>query len=134
MKRITTIITSFALVFILSACSKYQAPLQIDELAKMLENRESFTMVVSATTCGPCNDIKLELQEVKNDHKDFDIYFFEINRIRMYQDRMQFLNSFQYTELPTTYFFKNGEIQYYKGGIIKSDDFTKMYEKYILGK
>ena len=135
MKKITTFLVAFFLVFALSACnSNYEKPLTPEELIEKINNKESFMLVASSTTCSDCKDFKVEIREFRDDNNDVDVYFFEINRVRLYQDRMNFLNAFNLNALPTSYFFHEGELLKAEEGIIKTDDLAEMYQKYVVGK
>ena len=135
MKRITAFLFIFFLVLTLSACSNnYEKPLNPEDLIEKINNKESFMLVASSTTCSDCSSLKVEIREFKNDNDDAKIYFFEINRVRLYQDRMDFVNAFKLNALPTSYFFHEGELLNFKEGIIKADDIAEIYQEYVVGK
>ena len=134
MKKITTLLVVFFLVLTLSACSNNnEKPLSPNDVINKTNNKESFVMVASSTTCGYCKDFKVEVKEFKNQNSDADIVFVEIDSISSYQERVDFVDLFAVNSTPTSYFFKKGKLVKTEEGVIPSADLAEMYQEYIIG-
>lgn len=79
-----------------------------NEINTMLENKDSFVLCISRTTCTHCNSFKPKLKEVANE-KNITIYYIDIDKeSKENQDKLSEKLSFD-GSTPTTIFIKNGE-------------------------
>ena len=81
-----------------------------NEVNSMIENKESFVLCISRTTCSHCNDFKPKLNEVAKKY-DKTIYYIDIDKeTEENQEKFNELISFD-GSTPTTVFIKDGEEQ-----------------------
>ena len=86
---------------------KYFQELKIDELIEKCENKESFILVISQTTCSHCKDFKPKLARISKKYK-VNIYYIEIDLLTDEQNK-ELKSYFNFSGTPTTVFVKDGE-------------------------
>lgn len=76
------------------------------ELKEKLENKESFALVVSQSTCSHCATYKPKVEIIAKDY-GVDFYYIDID---LEKNKENFLKEFNLSgATPTTLFFKNGK-------------------------
>lgn len=131
MKKISTFLLVFFLMIGLSACGsneKIETITPSDVVAKR-ENKESFLLVASSTTCSYCQSYKEELEAFKKQDSDANVIVVEIDQIDSYEDRADFINLYSVNATPTSFFIKDGEIVNTETGVIPSDELAKLYQE-----
>lgn len=78
-----------------------------NELLTMLNNKESFILVLSQTTCGHCANYKPTLKELLSEH-NLTAYYIEVNLFSD-SERSKMKKIFNYEVTPTTIFIKDGK-------------------------
>lgn len=87
----------------------YLVEIKYDDVIEKLDNKESFVLLISQTTCNHCNTYKPKLKSVAKKHECF-IYYIDVDLLD--EDKYEDLNkriSFKTSGTPLTIFFKNGE-------------------------
>lgn len=79
--------------------------LNLNNLKEKIENKETFVLCISKTTCSHCNDYKPKLKSVANEY-NVDIYYIDVDKY----DEEEFSNLISFDgSTPTTVFIKNGD-------------------------
>jgi predicted bacteriocin transport accessory protein len=105
---IILLIVLFFVHFVSSKDDKeYFISLSYEELLEKLENKESFLLCVSSTTCSHCASFKPKLKEVAEDY-EVEIYYTDIN-LYSEEDNENFRNTYKIDGTPTTLIFKDGK-------------------------
>lgn len=114
MKKKIIIVTSIILLFFItllifqSANSKNLIELNCNEVIKKMNNKESFVLCISQTTCSHCFDYKPKLKEIVNTY-NINIYFIDIDKCSDLE-KEKFINYISFDgSTPVTVFIKNGE-------------------------
>lgn len=76
------------------------------EIEKKLENKESFVLIVSQSTCSHCATYKPKIKQIAKEY-GFDMYYIDID---LENKKEEFIQEFHLSgATPTTLFFKNGK-------------------------
>ena len=86
---------------------EYLVQLNFDELENKINNKESFVLMISQTTCGHCAEYKPTLREVGKKN-DIIIYYIESDLLTE-EENKKFLSIINFDATPTTVFIKSGE-------------------------
>lgn len=133
MKKFSVLLIAFFLVITISGCSfereKRYTPAEVTLKA---QNKESFLMVASATTCGYCRDFKVEVNEYRSMNPDADIVFVEVDKIQLYKERVNFINHFLVRSTPTSYFVHKGEIVKIVEGVMSAQELSELYPLHVV--
>ncbi len=79
--------------------------LNLNNLKEKMENKETFILCISKTTCSHCNDYKPKLKSVASEY-NIDIYYIDVDKY----DEEEFSNLISFDgSTPTTIFIKNGD-------------------------
>lgn len=79
--------------------------LSYNDVKEKIDNKETFVLCISRTTCSHCADFKPKLKEVAKDN-NIDIYYIDVDKY----DEEEFSNLISFDgSTPTTIFIKNGE-------------------------
>ena len=82
--------------------------LSYDEIMEKIDNKESFILCISRTTCSHCNVYKPKLRKVANKY-DIKIYYTDVDKYSK-EDLKNFSSKISFDGgTPTTLFIKNGE-------------------------
>lgn len=96
------------LVFSNTKASKYGLfELKCDEVIEKINNKESFVLVVSQTTCTHCISYKPVLESVAKKYK-IKAYYVDVNLFSEEEDN-EFKKYVSYSDTPSTLFIKDGE-------------------------
>ena len=113
-KKRAIILGSICLVILVGAfiadrilSKSYFKELKYDEVIDKIENKDSFVLLISQTTCTHCISYKPKLEEVANKHKIY-IYYIESNLLND-EERDKFTSYINFSTTPVTVFIKNGE-------------------------
>lgn len=106
MKKILMIILPLLLI---SGCTSKEVYNEVSykKLNEMLENKESFVLVIGSSECSHCESYKLTMKDV------VDKYKITINYIDIFKlsdtERAKLNNKFSYSGTPTTVFVEKGK-------------------------
>ena len=109
MKKKILFIIMATLLFITTGCGKETTyhEVKIDELTKMVENKESFVLVIGSETCSACESYKPTMEKI------ISKYNIRINYINIYplsnEEKAKLLTYAYYANTPTTVYFEKGE-------------------------
>ena len=85
----------------------YFNEIKYEELVKKIENKESFVVLISQTTCTHCISYKPKLESVANEYK-IEVYYIDVDLLSEEQEKI--LKTYiSYSSTPSTVFIKNGE-------------------------
>lgn len=105
---IILLIILFILVFSNANASKYGLfELKSDEVIEKINNKESFVLVISQTTCTHCISYKPVLESVAKKYK-IKTYYVDVNLFSEEEDN-EFKKYVSYSDTPSTLFIKDGE-------------------------
>ena len=83
----------------------YLLELNLNKLKEKIENKETFVLCISKTTCSHCNDYKPKLKSIASEY-NIDIYYIDVDKY----DEEEFSNLISFDgSTPTTIFIKNGD-------------------------
>jgi len=85
----------------------YFIELEYQEVIDKIENKESFVLCLSQTTCSHCASYKPKLERVANDNK-IEIYYIEVDLLNE-EENNKFKSYVNFSSTPTTVFINNGE-------------------------
>lgn len=113
-KRRVIILSSICLIILIGAIildvkssKDYFVELKYNEVIEKIENKDSFVLCVSQTTCSHCMEYKPKLKEIANKYK-LNIYYIEANLLKPEEEK-KIKSYVNYSSTPTTIFIKNGE-------------------------
>ena len=114
-KRRVTIILVVCIIVLIGAIiadnilgKSYLKEIKYDEVIKKIDNKESFVLLLSQTTCAHCLDFKPKLDKVSKKYK-IEIYYLETNLIDTEALEKFKVNYFSFDGTPTTVFVIDGE-------------------------
>lgn len=116
MKKKKYLLIAFILIVILGIIIGYflfsmndnLVRLSYDEIMEKIDNKESFILCISRTTCSHCNVYKPKLRKVANKY-DIKIYYTDVDKYSK-NDLKDFNSKISFDGgTPTTLFIKNGE-------------------------
>ena len=85
----------------------YLREIKYNQVEKKIENKESFVLLLSQTTCSHCKDFKPKLARVANKYK-VTIYYLETDLLNE-EDSTELKSYFNFEGTPTTIFVIKGE-------------------------
>ena len=85
----------------------YFIELKYDKVMEKINNKESFVLLLSQTTCSHCKDFKPKLKKVANNYK-LNVYYLEVDLINE-EENNELKKLFNFNGTPTTVFVINGE-------------------------
>ncbi len=85
----------------------YFEEIKYAEMMKKIDNKDSFVVLFSQTTCSHCMDFKPKLEKVANEF-NIHIYYLETDILDA-EDLKELKNNFSFSGTPTTIFIVNGE-------------------------
>lgn len=105
---IIIIVLGIGLGYLLFNSNSNLIELDYHNLENKINNKESFVVCISRTTCSHCNDYKPKLRKVANKYK-INIYYTDIDKYTK-TDLKKFNNLISFDGgTPVTIFIKNGE-------------------------
>ena len=115
-KKKILILVSVCLVVLVGAiiidnviANKYFNKISYDEIVEKLDNKDSFVLLISQTTCSHCATYKPKLKKVAKKYK-VDVHYIDVDKLS--DDEYDELNSrlsFKTSGTPLTIFFKDGD-------------------------
>ena len=113
-KKKVIILVSICVVILIGAIvadrilgKSYFNEIKYKEVIKMIENDESFVLVISQTECSHCNSYKPKIEKVANNHK-LNIYYIDADLLSD-KEYDEFKSYISFDGTPATVFMKNGE-------------------------
>lgn len=85
----------------------YLKEIKYDKVVEKIENKDSFVLLLSQTTCSHCMDYKPKLARVAKKYK-INVYYLETNLLDEATSK-ELKKHFNYDGTPTTVFVINGE-------------------------
>lgn len=85
----------------------YLIELKYDEVMEKVDNKESFVLLFSQTTCSHCAQYKPKLSQVAKDYK-INIYYLEVDLLKDKQEK-ELKKHFSYNSTPVTLFITDGD-------------------------
>lgn len=85
----------------------YLVEIKYDEVMEKVNNKESFILLLSQTTCTHCMDFKPKLSKVAKEYK-IKVYYLESDLLTDEEDD-ELKSHFSFRGTPTTIFVVNGE-------------------------
>ena len=105
----------------------YFKEIKYDKVIEKINNKESFVLVLSQTTCSHYIEYKPKVEEVANKYK-LTIYYLETNLLSK-KEAKEFKEYITYSGTPTTVFIKNGEEKTVANRIDGTVEESKIIEK-----
>ena len=134
LKKKILILCSICLVILIGAIitDRYMANAYLKEISyndaiKKIENKETFILLVSQTTCSHCKDYKPVFKKVLKDNK-ITAYYIEFDLLSD-DEKKEFTKHINFDSTPTTVFLKSGEETTTATRIVGARE-----EEYIIGK
>ena len=134
LKKKVLILCSICFVILIGAiiADRYMANSYLKEISykdaiKKIEDKETFILLVSQTTCSHCMEYKPILKKVLKEKK-LTAYYIEFDLLDD-EEKKEFVKYVNFSSTPTTVFLKNGEETTAATRIVGTRD-----EEYIIGK
>lgn len=128
MKKFLVLIL-FMVIFI-SGCGKRTTydEISYSEFKKLIENKESFPLVIGSSTCSACTLFRPTMEAFIKKY-NIDVKYIDISKLSE-DDNGELSSIIGFKSTPTTVFFKNGEqtSAYYR--IVGSEDMNGVIEAY----
>jgi len=86
---------------------EYFNELDLDDVIEKVDNKETFVLLLSQTTCSHCMAYKPKLQEVANKY-EIMVFYLEVDLLSD-DEKKELKKYFSYEGTPTTIFVINGE-------------------------
>ncbi len=124
-KKILFVIVA-ALLFVVTGCGKETTYHEVsyDELTKMINNKESFVLVIGSETCSACESYKPTMEKIITN------YNVRINYINIYpltqEQKAGLIGYVYYQNTPTTVYFVKGEATETYNHIVGAADYDKV--------
>lgn len=113
-KKKVIILVSICLVVLVGAFivdrvlgKDYFTEIKYNEVIEKIENKESFVVVLSQTTCNHCASFKPKMKRVANKYK-LEVYYIEVDLLSK-EESTEFKKYINFEGTPVTVFIKNGE-------------------------
>lgn len=107
--------------------NSYLKQLKYDEVMEKIQNKESFILVVSQTTCSHCKEYKPLFKKILKKNK-LAAYYIEYDLLSK-EEKKEFVKYINFDSTPVTVFLKNGEESTTANRIVGARE-----EEYIIGK
>ena len=101
--------------------------LKYDEVMEKIQNKESFILVVSQTTCSHCKEYKPVFKKILKKN-NLTAYYIEYDLLSD-EEKKEFVKYINFDSTPVTVFLKNGEESTTANRIVGARE-----EEYIIGK
>lgn len=134
MKKRVIILCSICILILIGALvadriitNSYLKQLKYDEVMEKIQNKESFILVVSQTTCSHCKEYKPVFKKILKKN-NLTAYYIEYDLLSD-EEKKEFVKYINFDSTPVTVFLKNGEETTTANRIVGSRE-----EEYIIGK
>ena len=107
--------------------NSYLKQLKYDEVMEKIQNKESFILVVSQTTCSHCKEYKPVFKKILKKN-NLTAYYIEYDLLSK-EEKKEFVKYINFDSTPVTVFLKNGEETTTANRIVGARE-----EEYIIGK
>ena len=107
--------------------NSYLKQLKYDEVMEKIQNKESFILVVSQTTCSHCKEYKPVFKKILKKN-NLTAYYIEYDLLSD-EEKKEFVKYINFDSTPVTVFLKNGEESTTANRIVGARE-----EEYIIGK
>lgn len=126
---ILTIITCFIILKNTNNKAGDLIELNYKEVKEKVNNKESFILLITQTTCSHCVTYKPKVKEIAKDY-NLNVYFISID-LEKETDKKAFLKEFNFSgATPTTIFIKNGTEDSVLNRLIGDVSKKKIIEKF----
>ena len=113
LKKKIIILVSVCLVILVGAfiidrifSKNYFQEIKYEEIIEKINDKDSFVVMISQTTCNHCMNFKPKLEDAANDHK-LTIYYIDVDLLK--ESEADELKSYiNYDSTPSTIFIKKG--------------------------
>lgn len=134
MKKRVIILCSICILILIGALvadriitNSYLKQLKYDEVMEKIQNKESFILLVSQTTCLHCKEYKPVFKKILKKNK-LTAYYIEYDLLSK-EEKKEFVKYINFDSTPVTVFLKNGEESTTANRIVGARE-----EEYIIGK
>ncbi len=128
MKKIFVFLIGISMLF-LSGCGRTSYDeISYNELQSMIENKESFPLVIASATCSACNSYRPTLEKFIKEY-NVDVKYIDLDKLTD-EEESDLMNEFPITGTPTTIFVKNGEEKDTYNRIVGNKKFSQTEEAY----
>ena len=107
--------------------NSYLKQIKYDEVMEKIQNKESFILLVSQTTCSHCIEYKPAFRKILKKNK-LTAYYIEYDLLSK-EEKKEFVKYINFDSTPVTVFLKNGEESTTANRIVGARE-----EEYIIGK
>lgn len=123
------ILVLFVIIFI-SGCGRRSTYDEISykEFKKMVENKESFPLVIGSSTCSACSMFRPTMEAFIVKY-NIDVKYIDISKLSE-EDNNEFASIIGFKSTPTTVFFKDGEQTSVYDRIVGSEDLNVVISAY----
>ena len=134
MKKRVIILCSICILILIGALvadriitNSYLKQLKYNEVMEKIQNKESFILLVSQTTCSHCKEYKPVFKKILQKN-NLTAYYIEYDLLSD-EEKKEFVKYINFDSTPVTVFLKNGEESTTANRIVGARE-----EEYIIGK
>lgn len=98
------------------------------ELQDLIDNKESFPLVIASATCSACNSYRPTLEKFIEKY-NVDVKYIDLDKLTD-KEESDLMNEFPITGTPTTIFVKNGEEKDTYNRIVGNKKFSQTEDAY----
>jgi predicted bacteriocin transport accessory protein len=132
MRKLLSILSVFALVFVLVGCgSNSVREVNPNDVQNKIDEGESFILVVSTTTCPFCEDFKPIMVEFSETDATTEIIEIFIDN-QDEAERNAFVTRYNIAATPTTLFFRDGQLVNQVSRVLSLTELENMYHEFII--
>ena len=116
------------LLFILTGCGKKTTynEVKIDELTKMIDNKESFVLVIGSDVCSACEAFRPTMEKIIVNY-NLEINYINVNALKD-EEKAKLLTYVYYANTPTTVYFEKGVATETHNRIVGAASYDKVLE------
>ena len=121
-----------SMILVFTGCSKGNLSgyheISYKEYAKMIENKESFPLVIGSSTCSACSVFKPTMESFIKKYQ-VDVRYIDLSKLSE-EEKNKLGSDLNFQSTPTTIFFEDGKQTsvYYR--IVGSETMTSVVESY----
>ena len=98
------------------------------ELQDLIDNKESFPLVIASATCSACNSYRPTLEKFIQEY-NVDVKYIDLDKLTD-EEESNLMNEFPITGTPTTVFVEDGEEKDTYNRIVGNKKFSQTEEAY----
>ena len=128
MKKIFVVLIGLSMLFLTGCGRTSYYEISYSELQDLIDNKESFPLVIASATCSACNSYRLTLEKFIQEY-NVDVKYIDLDKLTD-EEESNLMNEFPITGTPTTVFVEDGEEKDTYNRIVGNKKFSQTEEAY----